>query len=284
MKKQSNKTENKNIAIQKVSDSAITLKINGEVKEIPNDIGELTTILEQLNSQNVRVGEKIYNIGEIGQAEFKTIINQYQQESRKSYYLRLFLFVLVPALAIGVSYLLYQYWVLQQPVVFTVAINNLTPHPFLPLEKAKITLVYGDKRETQEVETEAVFKGIPANFRGDVIKILFQSEGFESIDTSLVLTENHIDLPVKRNSAYAKIFGIVKDAGTGSRLEGVKISVQDVFTESDKNGRFTLHIPFDQQRKQQRVRANKAGYIEWDRTEPVIENFETIIRMQKKEQ
>ena len=80
MKNKSNKTENQNIAIQKVSDSVITLKINGEVKEIPNDIVALRAILEQLKSQNVQVGEKIYNIGEIGQAEFKTIINQVERE------------------------------------------------------------------------------------------------------------------------------------------------------------------------------------------------------------
>lgn len=282
MKKQSHSTGKQNIVIKGVTQQSITLDIDGEVQEINNNIDELKTVSERLDSPKVQVGEKIYNIGEIGQAEFKTIINQYRQESRRSYYLRLFMFIFVPVLAVSIAYLLYQYRVLQQPLVFTVTITNQTPNPYLPMEKATVTLEYGDERKTRVVEKEAIFKGIPANFREKPVRVLFQSEGFIPIDKSFNLTKNHIDLPVKRNENFAKIVGIVKEQGSGSRLGDVKVSAGDAVATTDGEGKFTLSIPFSMQRKQQRVRAYKEGYKEWDRIEPVIANVETIIYLQKR--
>jgi hypothetical protein len=271
-----------NIVIRGVTGQTITLEVDGEVREIANDTDALMAVLAQQDSPHLQVGEKIYNIGDIGQAEFKTIINRYYQESRRSFYLRLFLAVFVPVLAVIIAYLSYRNWVLRQPVVVTVSIVNQTPHPFLPLEKAAVTLVYGDKSETQEVEKEAIFKGIPASYRGKPVTARFQAEGFIPVEKSLVLKENHITLQVRRNDALAKIFGVVKEQGSGIRLEKVTVSIPgavDVETVTDKDGKFVLAVPFALQRKQQRVRAYKPGYKEWDRFEPVIENEEMIISL-----
>lgn len=279
MNNTTHKNSNQNITVQRVTAKTITLNINGKLKEINNDIGELRAILEKLNSSNVQFGEKIYNIGEIEKAEFKTIVNQFQQESKRSYYLRLFLFVIVPTLAICIAYLLYQYWWLQQPVVLTVAIDNLTPNSNLPLEKANITLVYGDKSEKQEVKDEAIFKGIPASFRGEDVEILFKAEGFFAVDTTIELSENLITLPIKRDDTYARIFGIVKEEGRENRLENVIVFIEDfgISDTTDENGAFNLLIPFENQREQQRVVARKNSYKVWDRIEPVIKDYQTTI-------
>lgn len=171
--------------------------------------------------------------------------------------------------------------IVSQQIALTIAINDLTPNRYLPLEKAKITLRYDDKSETQEVNEKATFTGIPRNFWGEYIDINFQSQGFTAIDTSLKLSNNHIILPVKRNDAFSKIFGIVKEARSGNRLKGVTISVQDIVTKTDSQGIFNLFIPIEKQREKQRVRAYKKGYHDWDRIEPVIEDVETIIHLKE---
>jgi len=175
--------------------------------------------------------------------------------------------------------LYFRYQQMQQPLVFTVALKNMTPNPELPFERGKITLKYGDKREILEVEKidqEAIFKGIPANFRGDVVTVQFESERFVRTDTSFTLSGNYLLLPIRRDDSLARIYGIVKD-DAGNPVADVLISVQDLTVRSDATGRFTLPIPFDRQRKEQRIRAFKPGYKTWDYTSPVISNEEIAI-------
>jgi ferritin len=64
------KDSNQNILIQEVSDSTLTLNINGEVKEIRNELAGLKELLQNLKVQNVQYAEKIYNIEHINEANF----------------------------------------------------------------------------------------------------------------------------------------------------------------------------------------------------------------------
>ena len=267
---------NNNIIIQSVNAGKITVKVNGEVREIPNDVGALQRLIAAQGQTTFQAGEKIYNIGEISEAQFTQIINQSFAESRTSRYLKIFLYVFVPIIAISFAVLYYRYQQMQEPLVFSVALENLTPSKELPFEKGKITLKYGDKTETQEVEAEAVFKGIPANFRGERVAVQFEAEGFVKTGTAFTLSDNHLFLPIRRDSSLARIFGIVKDED-GNPVADVQISVQDLTARSDAAGRFTLLIPFDRQRKEQRIRAFKPGYQPWDNTSPVIANEEIAI-------
>lgn len=267
---------NKHIFIQSVTSNTITVKVNDEVREIPNDVAALQKLIQAQGQTTFQAGEKIYNIGEISEANFTEIIHQNFPESRTSRYLKIFLFIFVPVLAISFAVLYFRYQQMQQPLVFSVALENLTPNPELPFEKGKITLKYGDKTETQEVEQEAVFRGIPANFRGKLVAVQFEAEGFFKKDTSFILSDNHLLLPVRRDSSLARIFGLVKD-DAGNPVADVQISVQDLMARSDVAGRFTLLIPFNRQRKEQRIRAFKPGYNLWDISSPVIANEEMAI-------
>ncbi|MDX1943759.1 MAG: NB-ARC domain-containing protein, partial [Saprospiraceae bacterium] len=59
-----------------MNNSTITLSVDGELQEIRNDIAALLDFLQQQQRESLQVGEKIYNIGEIGQAVFQNIIQQ----------------------------------------------------------------------------------------------------------------------------------------------------------------------------------------------------------------
>ena len=98
------------------------------------------------------------------------------------------------------------------------------------------------------------------------------------------LTDRVFTLKVERNHAYATLFGYVKDENTNAPIEGAIISVQKIKVNTDKNGYFILNIPPERQRKQQRIRASKVGYKDYNRlNEPVIEDHETVIYLTRLE-
>ncbi|MGH1338686.1 MAG: hypothetical protein ACRBFS_21410, partial [Aureispira sp.] len=60
---------NNNIIIQGITDSNITLEVNGATQEIQNEMGVLQALLEQMNAQQVQMADKIYDLSQIGQAD-----------------------------------------------------------------------------------------------------------------------------------------------------------------------------------------------------------------------
>jgi uncharacterized caspase-like protein len=80
---------NKNIVVQNVSDSVITINVNGENIEIKKELFEIKELLKQQNAQTLikellkqqnaqtfQIADKIYNIENINEANFKSIIGQ----------------------------------------------------------------------------------------------------------------------------------------------------------------------------------------------------------------
>ena len=227
--------------------------------------GEMEKAISIVNSKNVVIGSTISAGGNL------TIGDQtIHTESKTSQRLRLLLYIFVPFLAIGAAYFWYQYEKMQTPLALTVSIDNRTPNPELAFEGCTLRLQYGDKTDTQSIQTEANFKGIPANFKGEEIALHFEANGFVSIDTSFELSRNLLTLPIRRDNSLGRVFGTVKD-GNGNPLVGVVIRVQDLSTSSGDDGTFELTIPFAKQRKQQRVTAFLKGYKPWDNTSPVGE-------------
>lgn len=163
-----------------------------------------------------------------------------------------------------------------QPLSLTVLLDQETTNPYLPFEGGKVTLIYGDKTEGKLIQEEAVFKGIPANFRKEPVIVRFEAQGYMPMDTTFALTGNRIILPIKRDDSLGRIYGTVKD-GQGGPVEGVKISVQDLAAYTGSSGEFELSIPLDRQRKSQRIQAQKAGYRIWDYESPIIRHEEISI-------
>lgn len=69
-------TPAQNIVIEKVTLDSMKVNVNGEIKEIKNGLDELKVFLKNLNSENFRSGDKIYNIGTITNAVFSAEIGK----------------------------------------------------------------------------------------------------------------------------------------------------------------------------------------------------------------
>ena len=58
------------VSIQSIAAEAITLEVDGEIKEIRNQLEDLKVLLQNLEVQKVQYAEKIYNIEHINEANF----------------------------------------------------------------------------------------------------------------------------------------------------------------------------------------------------------------------
>ena len=64
------------VVIENVTADRMKINVNGDVKEIKNGLDELKTLLKNLNLENFRSGDKIYNIGSITNAVFSAEIGK----------------------------------------------------------------------------------------------------------------------------------------------------------------------------------------------------------------
>jgi hypothetical protein len=198
-----------------------------------------------------------------------TIGDTVHTESNMSRRLRLFLYVFVPLLAIGFAFLYNKNQKLNEPLNLTVRVSDTTPNPNIPFEKAKVTLTYGDKTESQIVEKEATFKGIPPNFRDANVQIKCEADGFVMVQNNFTLSENTVTIPLSRDNSLRTLFGHIKDE-KGNSLADVQLTVQDISVLSNASGSYTLAMPFEKQLKIQRLKAFKQGFKDWDYETPVI--------------
>lgn len=73
MNNESNLQGNQNIVIQGVTESTLTINVNGEVQEISNQIEDLKTLVQSLQINQVQYADKIYNIDQINEANFGVV-------------------------------------------------------------------------------------------------------------------------------------------------------------------------------------------------------------------
>ena len=69
-------TAKQDVVIQNVTNDCIQVNVNGEVREIKNGLEELKTLLQNLNADNFKSGNKIYNINSITNATFSAEIGK----------------------------------------------------------------------------------------------------------------------------------------------------------------------------------------------------------------
>ena len=124
---------------------------------------------------------------------------------------------------------------------------------------------------------------IPYRLKGSPVHLVFEAEGYETIDT-VVKAQPSVELCVRRNNDLGVVFGRVLDFDTNQPVEGATVSLLDYTTTTDDLGQFKIEIPFDKQDKAQRVLVTKEGYQTWDElyrpsaTEPWLISLEKEAR------
>lgn len=141
--------------------------------------------------------------------------------------------------------------------------------PNLPLKNGKITLSYGSQKSLQfaitENQKEVIIPDLPQKYRNAEAHLIFEADGFETVDTTLLLHKT-INISYRHNNQLAKIFGVVVDSQNGQCLSGVTLKVQNLSALTDEQGCFNIDIPFAQQKQVQTLYAYKDGYMLWTGT------------------
>lgn len=104
---------------------------------------------------------------------------------------------------------------------------------------------------------------IPYRLKGSPVHLVFEAEGYQTIDTT-VKAQRSVALLVRRNNDLGVVFGRVSDFVTGQALEGATVTLLDLTATTDATGQFRIEIPLEQQDEVQRVTIAKEGYRLWD--------------------
>lgn len=139
--------------------------------------------------------------------------------------------------------------------------------PKLPFEKGTLLCEYADNPVQTfplTAENNTVFlNDIPYQYRKSKVHIVFEADGYETIDT-LVPVQKAFSLVLRRNNELGVVFGRVIDFKTGTPVENAVVRLQDLETTTDAFGQFRIDIPFEKQDKAQLIRVLCEGYPVWE--------------------
>ncbi|MCB0642350.1 MAG: carboxypeptidase regulatory-like domain-containing protein [Phaeodactylibacter sp.] len=214
---------------------------------------------------NVNIGDQVTN----------------QLESRSSRYLKIFLYLFVPLLAITLAVYFYKHQVASKSLTLTVHLDDRTPNPHLPFEEGQVSLNYGGEQRSKSIDQELIFTGIPGTFAGQPVQLTFEAVGFQRVDTFFELKGEGLTLPIYRDDRYGRLYGIILDPQTSSPIPNAHIIVDELEAYSNADGTFDLTIPLAKQRRQQRVTVEHPDFETKTVTEPVLPNEQTRIPLHK---
>ena len=139
--------------------------------------------------------------------------------------------------------------------------------PSLPFSEGSLHCEYADNAvQTLKVgdDNATVFLNeIPYRYRNSDVHIVFEADGYLSIDT-VVKVQKSLSLNLKRNNDLGVVFGRVVDFETEQPVEGATVTLQDMTVQTDAFGQFRIEIPFAKQDKTQHVNITKEGYQIWE--------------------
>lgn len=139
--------------------------------------------------------------------------------------------------------------------------------PSLPFMEGTLQCEYADNAvQTIKVGADnatAFLNEIPYKYRNSDVRVVFEAEGYQTIDT-VVRVQKSLNLSLKRNNDLGVVFGRVVDFETEQPVEGATVTLQDMTVQTDVFGQFKIEIPFAKQDKTQRVRVTKEDYQVWE--------------------
>lgn len=181
-------------------------------------------------------------------------------ESKTSRILRWGLFLSVPVLTIITHYYWYNTKVLERPIQFKIRIFDTAENLNLPPPMGEVILMYGMITERRTIlENEVLFEGIPANFQGEPARIKCKMTGFCLVDTTILLGEYPLEIPVYRTDEFDVLAGAISDLD-GKPLDSVQVSTKCCSTFSNSQGEFSLDIPPLERNTTQWVTFCKPGF------------------------
>lgn len=167
--------------------------------------------------------------------------------------------------AVAIVVLLLWAWRYNAEFDTQIRLNDTTPtNPALLAPDSLKVILTLDNEEKTLVLTEAngtgTFKNLPGRFANQGARIKFEAEGYELVDTMVILQRNgDVSLNIHRDDTYGVLAGTIVDE-QGQPIGDAKIEAEGLICKSNVDGSFKLYIPIQKQKPCPHVRISKAGY------------------------
>ena len=149
---------------------------------------------------------------------------------------------------------LFGVWKANQPVDVEVRLNEETVHNenLPPLTDAIVTMTLDNETKTDTIpslNSNVEFTNIPHRYLNQEIRLTVTCQDYMDVDTIVQLTQG-VTLNIHRNpEVYGDVHFCLWNPDTERTLPNRKVKVAGLETMSDKNGRVSVFIPLEQQRK-----------------------------------
>jgi hypothetical protein len=169
------------------------------------------------------------------------------------------------------------------PFDFTIFLQNEDGKTVLK-ERGKLKLRLDSDTRLAYIDKDgsATYKRIPKEFKHRAVSVEIEADGWwfsnHKVSIPFVLKGNSMPLIIERDDSLAVISGFIMDSA-GNFLEGAKIVVKGLETETDEKGWFSLKIPTAKQQKKQTLYVRKNGFDNWSGFVYPGENPELEIRL-----
>ena len=153
-------------------------------------------------------------------------------------------------------------WIANQPVDVKVSFNETTVHNdnLPPLKDAVVTMELGNETKTDtihDIEEQGLFANIPHNAIGKEARIAVACKDWNTVDTTIVLTDNVcINMsrnPHKYGDVFFRLWNVQKEQGVGN----TKVVIAGREIVSDADGFVKTFIPLEKQSVKYHVECEK---------------------------
>ena len=143
-------------------------------------------------------------------------------------------------------------WVLNQPFDSRVSLYEATPviEALPPMHDAVLTLTLPDEERTDTIrafDQTVLFRYLPARLKNQEAALHIEAPDYLPLDTVVTLTDE-LRLPLHRDpQVYGALSATV--LMDGNIMRNMRIMVESFPVTTDADGRFSLFVPLEQQRK-----------------------------------
>ena len=164
-------------------------------------------------------------------------------------------------IAVAVLSITFGMWFFNKPVDVSVHLNEASVYnPDLPpIRNAIVSMSIANETKTDTISSvndKAFFRNIPHKYINSDAHMIVVCEDYCSVDTILPLSAV-MTLNLRRDSSrYGDIRFILWDPHKEKGVPNKKIFIEDIETESDRNGIVSLHVPLALQRQSYRLKTD----------------------------
>jgi len=220
-------------------------------------------------------------------SQLKTTVEKMKQQNQRQNRLNLIIvFSLAVCLFIAGTFIAYK--LINQPFTATIQVYGWENEQQNPLDgKGILVLTLGDKTEKAEInrQGEALFKGILPQYNGKTVFARIadtQGEPYYLPDSLILIQKNSTTKVRVLLHGLEKLRGTVYDNISGEGLPNVSVSIADITAITDENGFFTIEIPIEKQKREQKILIRKEGYESKREFVSMTGEYNTILKQVKK--